>query len=145
MSSGAYFAVQLSTIFSSAVRGVGVVAGGPYWCARGSSSNQFACMSGFQLGIGTGTNTASAAGMVAGVQEQADAGLIEPASNIAAQRVYFFSGLLYIFGFARMRFFKYLRTCLFVFRLLAIRVFLSYLVLFMCFCVVFGGVIVRPT
>jgi hypothetical protein len=33
LSSGAFAAVQFSVAFSSSLRGVGVVAGGPYWCA----------------------------------------------------------------------------------------------------------------
>ena len=35
LSSGAYMAVQFHVAFSGIVRGVGVVAGGPYYCAEG--------------------------------------------------------------------------------------------------------------
>ena len=35
VSSGAFMAVQFGTAWSSIIKGVGVVAGGPYWCARG--------------------------------------------------------------------------------------------------------------
>ena len=34
ISSGAFMAVQFGTAWSSVIRGVGVVAGGPYWCAK---------------------------------------------------------------------------------------------------------------
>ncbi len=35
ISSGAFMAVQFGTAWSSTIKGVGVVAGGPYWCAEG--------------------------------------------------------------------------------------------------------------
>ncbi|MGA9598702.1 MAG: PHB depolymerase family esterase [Methylocystis sp.] len=35
ISSGAFMAVQFATAWSSTIKGVGVVAGGPYWCAEG--------------------------------------------------------------------------------------------------------------
>src|SRR5437899_3721785 len=34
ISSGAFMAVQFATAWSSVIKGVGVVAGGPYWCAK---------------------------------------------------------------------------------------------------------------
>ena len=34
VSSGGFMAVQFGTAWSSVIRGVGVVAGGPYWCAK---------------------------------------------------------------------------------------------------------------
>lgn len=37
ISSGAFMAVQFATAWSSVIKGVGVVAGGPYWCAKANS------------------------------------------------------------------------------------------------------------
>src|SRR5882762_8556881 len=34
ISSGAFMAIQFATAWSSVIKGVGVVAGGPYWCAK---------------------------------------------------------------------------------------------------------------
>src|SRR3978361_641167 len=34
ISSGAFMAVQFGTAWSSVIKGVGVIAGGPYWCAK---------------------------------------------------------------------------------------------------------------
>lgn len=34
LSSGAYFAVQFHVAYSKLIRGVGVIAGGPFWCAQ---------------------------------------------------------------------------------------------------------------
>jgi poly(3-hydroxybutyrate) depolymerase len=38
ISSGAFMAVQFGISWSSAVKGVGVIAGGPYYCARGTAA-----------------------------------------------------------------------------------------------------------
>src|SRR3954464_1617304 len=39
LSSGAFMAVQFGTAWSSVIRGIGVVAGGPYWCAKADSDD----------------------------------------------------------------------------------------------------------
>ena len=39
VSSGGYMAVQFGTAWSSVIRGVGIVAGGPYWCAKADSND----------------------------------------------------------------------------------------------------------
>src|ERR1700731_5417416 len=39
ISSGAFMAVQFGTAWSSVIRGVGVVAGGPYWCAKADTDD----------------------------------------------------------------------------------------------------------
>src|SRR3954469_69113 len=39
ISSGAFMAVQFATAWSSAIRGVGVVAGGPFWCAKADADD----------------------------------------------------------------------------------------------------------
>ena len=45
LSSGAFFAVQHAIAYSSEVTGVGVIAGGPYYCAKGSETTALdACM-----------------------------------------------------------------------------------------------------
>ena len=36
LSSGGYMAVQFEVAFSSLVRGAGIIAGGPYYCAHGN-------------------------------------------------------------------------------------------------------------
>jgi hypothetical protein len=38
ISSGAFMAVQFATAWSSVIKGVGVVAGGPYWCAKAANT-----------------------------------------------------------------------------------------------------------
>src|SRR5713226_10470078 len=39
VSSGAFMAVQFGTAWSSIIKGVGVVAGGPYWCAKADADD----------------------------------------------------------------------------------------------------------
>ena len=41
ISSGAFMAVQFATAWSSVIKGVGVVAGGPYWCAKADNTGGF--------------------------------------------------------------------------------------------------------
>ena len=54
ISSGAFMAVQFGTAWSSVIKGVGVVAGGPYWCAK-ADANDF--MNGYTLPIMTATGS----------------------------------------------------------------------------------------
>src|ERR1700709_2912213 len=39
ISSGAFMAVQFGTAWSSVIKGVGVVAGGPFWCAKADADD----------------------------------------------------------------------------------------------------------
>jgi hypothetical protein len=39
LSSGAFMAVQMQFAYSASLRGAGIVAGGPFWCAKGSVSD----------------------------------------------------------------------------------------------------------
>src|ERR1700736_4840433 len=39
ISSGAFMAVQFATAWSSVIKGVGVVAGGPFWCAQADAED----------------------------------------------------------------------------------------------------------
>src|SRR6478735_11530815 len=52
ISSGAFMAVQFATAWSSVVKGVGIVAGGPYWCAKADADD---VINGFTLPTMTAT------------------------------------------------------------------------------------------
>ena len=93
LSSGAFMAAQLATAYSSRFVGVGVIAGGPYYCAGTYPSQSLmanattTCM----------TPPIEAAGPDAGVSwihanQFAEEGLIDPVSHIGKQRLYAFSG-----------------------------------------------------
>src|SRR4029077_5725124 len=52
ISSGAFMAVQFGVAWSSIIKGVGVVAGGPFYCAQASAADFF---NGFALPVATAT------------------------------------------------------------------------------------------
>lgn len=86
ISSGAYMAQQFHTAFSSEVSGVGIVAGGPYYCAQGQAL--------FALNrcMGTGMGSPIPAQSILVSQMLASMGLIDPIHNIANSKVYVLSG-----------------------------------------------------
>ncbi|KAG2392078.1 hypothetical protein C9374_013563 [Naegleria lovaniensis] len=86
LSSGAYMAVQFSVAFSSSNRGVGVFAGGPYYCARGDfATANAACMK-----VASMIDLATLQKDILSFQSN---GFIDPIANIAQKhRVYLFSG-----------------------------------------------------
>ncbi|WP_407157090.1 hypothetical protein [Bradyrhizobium sp. STM 3557] len=97
VSSGAFMAVQFGTAWSSVVQGVGIVAGGPYWCDLADSSDILtaytrpmgralgACMKGPASDLDTNDFTRKA-------NANAAAGVIDPLDNLRRQRIYLFHG-----------------------------------------------------
>jgi poly(3-hydroxybutyrate) depolymerase len=84
LSSGGFMAVQYGVVFSSETIGVGVVAGGPYACKHiyGLAAFLQVCMQGSPTPQQSWDVT----------RAFSDAGVIDPASAIATQRIYLFSG-----------------------------------------------------
>jgi pimeloyl-ACP methyl ester carboxylesterase len=83
LSAGGYMAVQFAVAHSAIVRGVGVIAAGPYYCARGSMVQALGpCMSG----------TPDAAFSIATAKAWSALGLLDPVAKLATQRVWLFSG-----------------------------------------------------
>lgn len=86
VSSGANMAVQFHLAHSAGVRGVGVVAGGPYFCAEGQLALALnRCMK-------TLLGAPDAAALLARARTLAGAGRIDPLTGLAGARVYLFSG-----------------------------------------------------
>jgi len=97
VSSGAFMAVQFGIAWSSDIKGVGIVAGGPYYCDLANSEDILtaymrplgralgACMKGpaSDLDIRDFTGKADA---------DAAAGVIDPLDNLSRQRIYLFHG-----------------------------------------------------
>ena len=85
ISSGGYMAVQLHVAYSSTFKkGVAAIAGGPYNCAEGSILNAVVrCL---------GRTSIPVADLVKLTNEWAASGAIDPTSNLAASKVYLFSG-----------------------------------------------------
>lgn len=88
LSSGGYMAVQFHVAHSKTVKGVGVLAAGPYYCARGNSWTAYLnCM---RPGALTPLPPLSALYAVTSSLEKA--GRIDSTRNLAAARVWLFSG-----------------------------------------------------
>lgn len=93
LSSGGYMAVQFGVAYSASVKGAGIVAGGPYYCARsdvGTATTVCSC-TGFgvcQVRPG-GTDVAA---LVAITDSNAARGAVDPTSHLAGQRIWLFSG-----------------------------------------------------
>lgn len=84
LSSGAFMAVQYQVAYSAAVVGAGVVAGGPYYCAKGTLAGAGPCMN-------TGQPPA-AAQLLKSARQFAAKSEIDPLDKLARRRVYLFSG-----------------------------------------------------
>lgn len=86
LSSGAYMADQFYVANSSVLRGVGIVAGGPYYCAQGSITTALnVCMDTF-LG------EPDVARLFAIATELSNAGAIDDVRNLRSGRVLIFTG-----------------------------------------------------
>ncbi|MCE3262568.1 MAG: hypothetical protein K0R43_1647 [Pseudoduganella sp.] len=83
LSSGGYMAVQYQVAYSGSLVGAGIIAGGTYYCARGS-----------MLAAVGGCKGADVADLAALTRKRADAGLVDPVGKLAAHRVWLFSGTL---------------------------------------------------
>jgi poly(3-hydroxybutyrate) depolymerase len=90
ISSGAFMAVQLHVAHSRTVKGVGVLAGGPYYCAQGSLWAA--------LNSCTTPTTWAPVPPVELLRGEAEAlargGLVDPVANLATARVWLFAGKL---------------------------------------------------
>ncbi|WP_295381144.1 PHB depolymerase family esterase [uncultured Pseudacidovorax sp.] len=88
VSSGGYMAVQLHVAYSATfTKGAGVVAGGPYYCAEGS----VVYATGRCMAHDTSIPISS---LVTTTNNWAASGAIDPVANLAASRLYLFSGTL---------------------------------------------------
>jgi poly(3-hydroxybutyrate) depolymerase len=95
ISSGAFMAVQFATAWSSVIKGVGVVAGGPYWCAKADADD---IMNGYTLPIMTATGPCMAGpppelgSSFAKADAKSASGGIDPLQLVRRQKVYVFHG-----------------------------------------------------
>lgn len=83
-SAGAFMAVQMNVAFSSCINGVGVVAGGPYYCTMGSPSlAQTACTANSYL--------INLPAILSYVNLQTSLQAIDPLVNLAQSKVFLYS------------------------------------------------------
>jgi poly(3-hydroxybutyrate) depolymerase len=91
LSAGGYMAVQFDVAFSSMLRGAGIIAGGPYYCAQGNlftATSTCSCVP-FGCFMPSSTNVAQ---LITITDRNAGRGLIDPTSNLAQHRIWLFSG-----------------------------------------------------
>jgi hypothetical protein len=97
VSSGAFMAVQFGTAWSSIIKGVGVVAGGPYWCAKADAYDAITWYWG-PVWRATGScmkgpaSDRNVSGFIAKADAKAAAGDIDPLKNLSRQKIYLFHG-----------------------------------------------------
>lgn len=85
LSSGGFMAVQFDVAYSSILKGAGVIAGGPYYCAQGSVNTATGpCMA--------ATSSTNVPQLISTTDSWASAGSIDATSNLANQKIYMFSG-----------------------------------------------------
>jgi hypothetical protein len=95
ISSGAFMSVQFGVSWSSIVKGVGVIAGGPYYCAQGTAAEG---LSGNLIPdlMATGPCMKGPAPALGPIFEKTDAwarrGDIDDTRNLAHQQIYIFAG-----------------------------------------------------
>lgn len=89
LSSGAFMAVQYQVAFSSTVKGVGVVAGGPYYCAGGLGYGAAAICMGMGMVPFMHPNPSL---MLLAAEAFASAGQINPLADLKNDRIYVLSG-----------------------------------------------------
>jgi poly(3-hydroxybutyrate) depolymerase len=96
VSSGAYMAVQFEVAQSSIVKGAGVIAGGPYFCAQGrlmTAMSVCSCtISQTLCRVADGATDVPA--LVRATRRFERSGAIDATSNLSSHRVYLFSGTL---------------------------------------------------
>jgi poly(3-hydroxybutyrate) depolymerase len=97
ISSGAFMAVQFGTAWSSDIKGVGIVAGGPYWCDLANSQDILtAYMGPISRALGPCMQGPASDLDIDDFVKKADAnaasGAIDPLDNLRRQRIYLFHG-----------------------------------------------------
>src|SRR5271165_3158217 len=81
VSSGAYMAVQFGTAWSSTIKGVGAIAGGPFGCSEGEGATALSTCMG-------GTPAIDLAELIKRTDAWSSRREIDSTSNIAAQKIY---------------------------------------------------------
>jgi hypothetical protein len=96
LSSGGYMAVQFDVAYSSSLKGAGVVAGGPYYCAQGDVATATSKCSCTGLPFVSACQVAPGAinlqKLISVTDHNAASGLIDATSNLKTQRIWMLSG-----------------------------------------------------
>ncbi|HUO55121.1 MAG TPA: hypothetical protein VMU18_10285 [Rhodoblastus sp.] len=96
ISSGAFMAAQFAVAWSSLIKGVGLIAGGPYYCARTNSTGAVLTFGLLPTAVAVGPCMKGHAGPVSDFTAEADklaaAGRIDPTDRLKSQKIYIFHG-----------------------------------------------------
>ena len=92
VSSGAFMAVQFGTAWSSVIKGVGIVAGGPYWCAKADSFFRYWSSVSNALGPCMQGPLPDLGALFAKADTKSRSGAIDPLHFVSRQKVYLFHG-----------------------------------------------------
>jgi predicted esterase len=98
LSSGAFMAVQMSVAYSSIIKGAGIIAGGPYYCAQGDvdiATSKCTCTGFFAfISCDVAPGSTNLERLFAVTDRYAKTGRIDPIDNLARERIWLFSGRL---------------------------------------------------
>ena len=95
ISSGAFMAIQFATAWSSVIKGIGAIAGGPFWCAKADADD---ILNGYTLPALTATGSCMKGPppdlnvLLAKADAKAASGEIDSTQNLSRQKVYLFHG-----------------------------------------------------
>ena len=92
VSSGAFMAVQFGTAWSSVIRGVGVVAGGPYWCAKAKSWLSYWSALSNATGVCLSGPLSDLSEFFAKADSKSASGAIDSLQLLRRQKIYVFHG-----------------------------------------------------
>ena len=95
ISSGGFMAAQFQVAHSATVRGAGIIAGGPYFCAQNNVLNAVAkcsCTGAPLVPCAVTGSSADVPGLLGTTRALAEQGLIDPTTAIAGQKVLTISG-----------------------------------------------------
>jgi hypothetical protein len=95
ISSGAFMAVQFATAWSSVIKGLGIVAGGPFWCAQADADD---FINGYTLPVLHATGSCMKGPppdlqiFLGKAEAKATSAEIDPLQDLSRQKVYLFHG-----------------------------------------------------
>jgi hypothetical protein len=92
LSSGGYMAVQFEIAFSSLIKGAGIIAGGPYYCAQGNPTTATSVCSCTAFLCNNRPGATGVQTLVRITDRNARRGAIDPPLNLARHRIWLFSG-----------------------------------------------------
>jgi len=95
LSSGGFMAVQFSVAYSSIVKGAGIIAGGPYYCAQGDvdiATRKCSCTGSLFTSCEVAAGSTAVEHLVAITNQRARDGALDSTTHLSAQRLWMFSG-----------------------------------------------------